>query len=116
MALNVKDILPKIFSEAEKGNLTAFEDAYHMCLEAKKTDTGLAREYLRRLSDMIERDIPNAKDDKTIMTLFNLHKKVLLAAAPIDFESFLLSDFLSGVFHHADNVVKFHMFTLMCCL
>ena len=39
---------------------------------------------------MIERDIPNAKDDKTIMTLFNLHKKVLLAAAPIDFESFLL--------------------------
>ena len=90
MVLNVKDILPKIFSEAEKGNLTAFEDAYHMCLEAKKTDTGLAREYLRRLSDMIERDIPNAKDDKTIVTLFNLHKKVLLAAAPIDFESFLL--------------------------
>ena len=90
MALNVKDILPKIFSEAEKGNLTAFEDAYHMCLEAKKTDTRLAREYLRRLSDMIERDIPNAKDDKTIVTLFNLHKKVLLAAAPIDFESFLL--------------------------
>ena len=39
---------------------------------------------------MIERDIPNAKDDKTIVTLFNLHKKVLLAAAPIDFESFLL--------------------------
>ena len=39
MALNVKDILRKIFSEAEKGNLTAFEDAYHMCLEAKKTDT-----------------------------------------------------------------------------
>jgi predicted phage terminase large subunit-like protein len=90
MALNVKDILPKIFSEAEKGNLTAFEDAYHMCLEAKKTDTRLAREFLRRLSDMIERDIPNAKDDKTIVTLFNLHKKVLLAAAPIDFESFLL--------------------------
>ena len=90
MALDVKDILPKIFSEAEKGNLTAFEDAYHMCLEAKKTDTGLARKNLRRLSDMIERDIPNAKDDKTIVTLFNLHKKVLLAAAPIDFESYLL--------------------------
>ena len=45
MALNVKDILPKIFSEAEKGNLTAFEDACHMCLEAKETGTGRAREY-----------------------------------------------------------------------
>lgn len=83
------EILEKIFSEIEKGDMRAYEDAYYMCLEAKKTDIPLAVRFLRRLSDKIEEEIPKV-DVKEIKNLYKLHKKVLLAAAPHDFESFLL--------------------------
>ena len=85
----MKDILEKIFSEIEKGDMRAYEDAYYMCLEAKKTDIPLAVRFLRRLSDKIEEEIPKV-DVKEIKNLYKLHKKVLLAAAPHDFESFLM--------------------------
>lgn len=83
------EILEKIFSEIEKGDMRAYEDAYYMCLEAEKTDIPLAVRFLRRLSDKIEEEIPKV-DVKEIKNLYKLHKKVLLAAAPHDFESFLM--------------------------
>ncbi len=86
----MNEILEKIFSEMQKGNLQAYEDAYYMCLETKKTDIPSAVSYLKRLSDTIEDTIPTVKTDDEIMNLFMLHKKVLLAAAPYDFESYLL--------------------------
>lgn len=83
------EVLEKIFSEIEKGDMRAYEDAYYMCLEAEKTDIPLAVRFLRRLSDKIEEEIPKV-DVKEIKNLYKLHKKVLLAAAPHDFESFLM--------------------------
>ncbi len=47
-------------------------------------------EYLKKLSDTIENRIPQSETDKELRSLFMLHKKVLLAAAPFDFESYLL--------------------------
>lgn len=47
-------------------------------------------EYLKKLSDIIENRIPQSETDKELRSLFMLHKKVLLAAAPFDFESYLL--------------------------
>ena len=83
------EVLEKIFSEIEKGDMRAYEDAYYMCLEAEKTDIPLAVRFLRRLSGKIEEEIPKV-DVKEIKNLYKLHKKVLLAAAPHDFESFLM--------------------------
>ena len=83
------EVLEKIFSEIEKGDMRAYEDAYYMCLEAEKTDIPLAVRFLLRLSDKIEEEIPKV-DVKEIKNLYKLHKKVLLAAAPHDFESFLM--------------------------
>lgn len=85
-------LLSQIFGEIQKDpfKVKAYEDLYHICLETRKTDTALAVSYLKRLSDVIETQLPNVKDDKALLSLYGLHKKVLLAAAPFDFESFLL--------------------------
>lgn len=88
----MKELLKKILAKIKKtpGGMTAYEDLYHICIETKKTDAGLAVKYLKLLSDCIERQIPAADSDQDLIFLFNLHKKVLLAAAPLDFESYLL--------------------------
>lgn len=88
----MKELLKKILAEIKKtpGGMTAYEDLYHICIETKKTDAGLAAKYLKLLSDCIEQQIPAADSDRDLLFLFNLHKKVLLAAAPLDFESYLL--------------------------
>lgn len=86
----MRDLLEKIFSQIQKGDLKAFRDAYYMCLETQKSDTELAREYLRRLSDTIENTIPTLKSSDDVLKLYGLHKQVLLANARYDFESFLL--------------------------
>ena len=53
--------------------------------------TGLpAATWGKKLSDIIENRIPQSETDKELRSLFTLHKKVLLAAAPFDFESYLL--------------------------
>lgn len=67
-----------------------YREAYHVCLETQKTDIPLSVEYLKKLSDIIENRIPQSETDKELRSLFMLHKKVLLAAAPFDFESYLL--------------------------
>lgn len=61
-----------------------------MCLEDLKTDSMLAVKYLVRLSEEIEKAIIRCSDNKTVKKLFSLHKQVLLAAAPYNFESYLL--------------------------
>ena len=88
----MKALLEKISAEIKKtpGGMKAYEDLYYICLEAKKSDIDLGVWYLKLLSDYIEEQIPAAKTDKDLRFLFNLHKKVLLAAAPFDFESYLL--------------------------
>lgn len=87
----MQELLEKILAKIKKSphELQAYEDLYYMCLETKKTDIPLAVKYLKALSACIEYIIPLTLN-KDIRFLFALHKKVLLEAAPFDFESYLL--------------------------
>ena len=84
-------LLGKIFKSIKKNpeQKQPWEDLYHMCLEAKKTDVPLALRYLKELSGTIAQQIRCSSDEMTEF-LFDLHRKVLLAAAPEDFDSYLL--------------------------
>lgn len=88
----MKELLEKILGQIKKTpeGVRAYEDLYHICLETQKTDIPLSVKYLKKLSDIIENRIPQSETDKELRSLFVLHKKVLLAAAPFDFESYLL--------------------------
>lgn len=72
------------------GHYQTLEDLYHTSLEAMKRDVKLGVRYLKILSELIEKRIPTLRDESEIRRLFALHKKVLLAAAPHDFDSYLL--------------------------
>lgn len=87
----MENLLKKISEKLalSPADLTACEDLYHICLEAMKASPALAVRYLRLLSAHIEARIPQASEEN-MRALFALHKRVLLAAAPHDFESYLL--------------------------
>nr|DAI82245.1 MAG TPA: Terminase [Caudoviricetes sp.] len=72
------------------GHYQALEDLYYTSLEAMKRDVKLGVRYLKILSELIEKRMPTLRDESEIRRLFTLHKKVLLAAAPHDFDSYLL--------------------------
>ena len=88
----MKVLLEKIFQKIKKtpGDIVGYEDLYYMCLEALNEDKELAVEYLQMLSKCIEDIIPGVVDIEFLQKLFDLHKKVLLAAAPYHFESYIL--------------------------
>ena len=85
-------LLEKIFQEIKKAHsIQAMRDLKDICRETLKTNIPLAVEYLVKLSDELEKTMLDDKwSDADIRTLFNLHKNVLLAAAPHHFESYLL--------------------------
>lgn len=86
----MKKLLKKIFEKLKKAaDISVYEDLYYMILEAMKTDTTLGVTYAKLLSEKIESRIVTAAEDD-VPALFALHKKVLLAAAPYHFESYLL--------------------------
>lgn len=89
----MKELLEKILGQIKKtpSGVRAYEDLYHICLETQKTDIPLSVEYLKKLSDIIENRIPQSETDKELRSLFMLHKKVLLAVAPFDFESYSIN-------------------------
>ena len=86
----MRDLLEKILGKIKKtpADVEGYTDLYYMCLETMKEDERLAVEYLKTLSELIESRIPVAGAE--LRDLFLLHKRVLLAAAPYDFESYLL--------------------------
>lgn len=72
-------------------NIQVYEDMRNVCREIMKTDVPLAVEYLVALSNELENTIlSNRWSDEEVKTLYGLHKKVLLLAAPHHFESYLL--------------------------
>lgn len=89
------DILAKILSNIlekihkDRFHIAAYWDLYYMCLEAMKTDTKLGVKYLVIESGAVEYAIRHMDSDD-IREFYVLHKKVLLAAAPYHFESYLL--------------------------
>lgn len=88
----MRELLEKIFEKIKRQpkDILGYEDLYHMCLSNIGEDNSLAVEYLKKLSDTIEEVMPKLDDIELLQKLFGLHKKVLLGAAPYDFESYIL--------------------------
>lgn len=88
----MEELLKAIWEQVDRG-FQAYEDLYHMAKEAllsqdiKEHKLGLS--YLKKLSAKCEEVIPTLNDDN-IHKFWNLHKRVLLTLAPMDFESYLL--------------------------
>ena len=86
----MEQILEIIYQRFNGGDLKAGEDLYYMCREAMKTDIPLSVKWLKILSEDISTYMGSCQNEETLRTLFALHKRVLLAAAPHDFDSYLL--------------------------
>lgn len=86
----MENLLSTIFSVVKSGtDITSYRDLKNMCHDCMKTDISLGVKYLKKLSVRIESVIPKIKDDD-LLSFYELHKSVLLLAAPYDFESYLL--------------------------
>lgn len=86
----MEQLLEIIYQRFKGGDLKAGEDLYYMCREAMKTDVSLSVKWLKILSEDISTHMGSCQNEETLRTLFALHKRVLLAAAPHDFDSYLL--------------------------
>lgn len=89
----MKELLIKIFEKIKKAPFSyqSFEDLYFICLEVMKADIDFSVRYLKLLSAECEKAIQcYSLTEKDLQKIFELHKRVLLAAAPYDFESYLL--------------------------
>lgn len=88
----MKELLKKIFEEIKRDphKLGAYEDLYFICKETMKTNKNMGIEYLKRLSAFIENSIKIFNDLDELKKAYALHRRVLLAAAPFDFDSYLL--------------------------
>ena len=86
----MEKLLSTIFSVVKSGtDITSYRDLKNMCHDCMRTDISLGVKYLKKLSAHIESVIPKIKDDD-LLSFYELHKSVLLLAAPYDFESYLL--------------------------
>ena len=86
----MEQLLEIIYQRFKGGDLKAGEDLYYMCREAMKNDIPLGVKWLKALSEDISIHMATCQNEKTLRTLFALHKRVLLTAAPYDFDSYLL--------------------------
>lgn len=88
----MRELLEKIFGEIKRDpyELETYKDLYFMCIETMKTDRELGVEYLKRFSAFIEDNIVKFEDEGDLKEIYRLHRRVLLAAAPYDFDSYLL--------------------------
>lgn len=88
----MRELLEKIFGEIKRDpyDLDTYKDLYYMCIETMKTDRELGVEYLKKFSAFIEENIVKFDDEGDLKELYRLHRRVLLAAAPYDFDSYLL--------------------------
>ncbi len=89
----MKQLLEKISEKIKKADYSyqPYEDLYYMCKETMKTDIPLGVKYLKWLSAECEKTISSpVLSEEELHKLFGLHKRVLLSAAPHDFESYLL--------------------------
>lgn len=88
----MRELLEKIFDEIKRNpyKLGAYEDLYFMCREEMKTNKEIGVEYLKRLSEYIEDKIVIFDNLGDLKEVYSLHRRVLLAAAPFDFDSYLL--------------------------
>lgn len=88
----MKELLEKIFEKIkrEQYNTETYKDLYYMCIETMKTDRDLGIKYLKIFSSFIGDMILKTDDIDILKELYRQHRRVLLAAAPYDFDSYLL--------------------------
>lgn len=89
----MEKLLSKILEKIKKDSylFQTWEDLLYMCKETMKEDVPLGVRYLKLLSAECERAISNPlSSEQEVKELYGLHKRVLLAAAPYDFDSYLL--------------------------
>ena len=92
--MEVKRLVEKLREKAkkEKYTYTHYEGLYNACRLALTSETELGVETLRWMNEALESVIPIiAKiDAKGVVQYYNLHRRVLLAAAPYDLDSYML--------------------------
>ena len=91
--VNMEKLLSKILEKIKKDSylFRTWEDLLYMCKEAMKEDIPLGVKYLKLLSAECERAISDPlSTEEEVKELYGLHKRVLLAAARYDFDSYLL--------------------------
>lgn len=89
----MKKLLSKILEKIKKDSylFQTWEDLLYMSKEAMKEDIPLGVKYLKLLSAECERAISDPlSSEEEVKELYGLHKRVLLAAARYDFDSYLL--------------------------
>lgn len=89
----MEKLLSKILEKIKKDAylFQTWEDLLYMSKEAMKEDIPLGVKYLKLLSAECERAISDPlSSEEEVKELYGLHKRVLLAAAPYDFDSYLL--------------------------
>ena len=86
------ELIKKVFLKTEKEpeNYQVYEDLYFLCKNEIENGNLKAVEYLRKLSDKIEIELPKAEKENDVKFLFDLHKRVLLAGARYNFHMYLL--------------------------
>ena len=86
-------LLSAIFQKIEKDPhcYQAYEDLLAICHMTKKTDVQLARKYLEKLSDELEKLIPTITDIGNMRKMFALHREVVFAGARDSFHLCLLA-------------------------
>lgn len=89
----MEQLLSKILEKIKKDSylFQTWEDLLYMSKEAMKEDISLGVKYLKLLSAECERAISDPlSSEEEVKELYGLHKRVLLAAARYDFDSYLL--------------------------
>lgn len=89
----MEKLLSKILEKIKKDSylFQTWEDLLYMSKEAMKEDIPLGVKYLKLLSAECERAISDPlSSEEEVKELYGLHKRVLLAAARYDFDSYLL--------------------------
>ena len=89
----MEKLLSKILEKIKKDSylFQTWEDLLYMSKEAMKEDIPLGVKYLKLLSAECERAISDPlSSEEEVKELYGLHKRVLLAAALYDFDSYLL--------------------------
>jgi predicted phage terminase large subunit-like protein len=67
----------------------AYRDLYDLAVYVKQTDIEVYLKYLRLLAAACEKAIFEPEYPQIVSQVFNLHKEVLLALAPYDFDSYI---------------------------
>lgn len=91
--VNMEKLLSKILEKIKKDSylFQTWEDLLYMSKEAMKEDIPLGVKYLKLLSAECEKAISDPlSSEEEVKELYGLHKRVLLAAARYDFDSYLL--------------------------